>query len=108
MIINVSQISEEDGLKVDHLYPEGHPALGSDDIQILDRPALKFRATRDGVRVRLAGSVAANVRVLCGRCLTPIDVPVGETFDLMYLPPLTSTREGEERELHQADLGVGS
>ena len=107
MIINVSQITEEDGLKVEHLYPEGQPALGTEDIYVFDRPALKFEATRDGVKLRLAGTLSASVRVFCGRCLAAIDIPVDEGFDLMYLPPLTSTREGDERELAMEDLDVG-
>jgi uncharacterized protein len=106
MIVNVSQIREEDGLKVEHLYPDGRPGLGSEDTSIVGRPVLRFKATREGVRVRITGTLSAGVQVSCGRCLTPITVPVDEAFDLLYFPPLTSARENEERELASEDLVI--
>ena len=106
MIINVSQISEDEGLKVEHRYPEGKPELGSEDRSISGRPELRFRAVRDGVRVRLAGRLSAQVEVLCARCLAPIRMAVDEPFDLLYLPPLTSARENDEKELASEDLVI--
>ncbi|HEU4386290.1 MAG TPA: DUF177 domain-containing protein [Blastocatellia bacterium] len=106
MIINVSQIREDQGLKVEHRYPEGQPELGSVDRSISGRPELKFRASREGVKVRLAGRLSAQVDVLCARCLSPIRMDVDEPFDLLYLPPLTSARENEEKELATEELVV--
>jgi uncharacterized protein len=107
MIINVSQISEEEGLTIGHVYPEGEPKLRSDDMRIVARPDLKARVTRAGREVRLAGSVRANVEVDCGRCLSPVSFTVNESFDLFYIPPINSIGSDQELVLAEEDLIVG-
>ena len=103
MDVNVSQISEFDGLTIQHVYADGKPELRGEDSRIVGRPALKLYATREGEKVRLVGSLSAAVQIDCDRCLTPISMPVQQSFDLLYIPPL---RAAEEKELGDDDLSV--
>jgi uncharacterized protein len=103
MDVNVSQISEVDGLTIQHVYADGRPELRADDSRIVGSPALKLHATRDGDKVRLVGSLRADVLIDCDRCLSPISLPVEQSFDLLYIPPL---RASEEKELGDDDLSI--
>jgi len=104
MNINVSQISEDEGLDVHHLYPEGEPDLGSDYSRLTGRPELDLQATRAGDKVRLVGNLKAAVEVDCDRCLKPLTMAVDQGFDLLYVPP---AKTSEEKELGDDDLLVG-
>ena len=57
MRIQVSQISEEDGLSLEHRYPEGQPELGAPDHEIVGQPVLRLFAERGGTEVTLSGSL---------------------------------------------------
>lgn len=103
MDVNVSQISELDGLTIQHVYADGEPELRGHDSRIIGRPLLNLYATREGDKVRLVGSLSAAVLIDCDRCLAPISMPVEQSFDLLYIPPL---RAAEERELGDDDLSV--
>ena len=104
MNIVVAHISEEDGLTIHHVYPEGEPDLKSDDTRLIGGTELNLQATRGGDEVALVGVVTALVGFECDRCLGPLSVPVRQSFDLLYIPPL---KIQEERELGVDDLSVG-
>jgi uncharacterized protein len=106
MKIIVSQISELEGLRIEHIYPEGEPRLRGEEGRILGRPSLSVSVSREGAEVRMIGKVGASVEVFCDRCLAPISISVDEVFDLLYLPPLKLEQE-EEIELAEDDLRVG-
>ncbi|HET9531182.1 MAG TPA: DUF177 domain-containing protein [Blastocatellia bacterium] len=106
MIIFVSQISEDEGLTVHHLYPEGEPGLEGDESRLVGRPVLDLKATRQGDRVKLVGSVKAAVEIECDRCLTSLSVPVDQSFDLVYVPPNRPQGASDEKELGEDDLSV--
>lgn len=106
MIIFVSQISEDEGLCVHHLYPEGEPGLAGDESRLSGRPVLDLKATREADKVRLVGSVKATVVIECDRCLAPLSVPVDQSFDLLYVPPARPASAHDEKELGEDDLSV--
>lgn len=101
MKVNVAQISEDEGLNLHHLYPEGEPGLSGDDSRLAGRSTLDLQATRAGEQVRLVGHVNAKVEFECDRCLKPLSAVVDQSFDLLYVPPLGT---GEEHELGDDDL----
>jgi uncharacterized protein len=103
MKVNVAKISEDEGLNVHHLYPEGEPVLGGEDGRLAGRTTLDLQAIRAGAHVRLAGSVNATVEFDCDRCLKPLSVAVDQSFDLLYVPPLGTD---EEHELGEDDLSI--
>ena len=102
MEIQVAQISEDEGLDVHHLYPEGEPALG-EDARLVGPTELDLQATRAAEKVQLVGSLRATVGFECDRCLKPLSAKVEQSFDLLYLPPLGA---GDEHELHDDDLAI--
>jgi uncharacterized protein len=106
MNIQVSQISEDEGLTIRHLYPEGEPALVGQESRLVRETALSARATREGEKVKMVGSLKATVQIECDRCLTPIIVPIDQSFDLLYVPPLRAGSAQEEHELADKDLSV--
>jgi len=103
MDVNVSQISEYDGLTIRHVYAEGEPRLTADESRIVARTVLDLHASRNGDEVRLVGRLSAAVEIDCDRCLAVVSMPIEKSFDLLYIPPL---RGEEERELGDDDLSV--
>ncbi|MEW6207635.1 MAG: hypothetical protein AB1631_04660, partial [Acidobacteriota bacterium] len=83
MIIVVGQISEEEGLRIHHLYPEGEPHLEKTDSRIKGRPDLSLTATRAGDEVQLEGTLKATVEFDCDRCLKALSLAIDQTFDLV-------------------------
>src|ERR1051325_8432514 len=104
MNINVSQICEDEGLDIHHLYTEGEPDLGSDYSRLTGRPELDLQATRAGDEVRLVGNLKATVEIDCDRCLKPLTMAVDQSFDLLYVPP---AKTSAEKELGDDDLSIG-
>jgi uncharacterized protein len=104
MNIVVSQIGEDEGLDVHHLYPEGEPRLLGGEGHLIGQCEVNLRATRAAEKVELIGGVIAEVEFECDRCLAPVAVPIEQSFELLYVPPLQS---GEERELGEQDLSIG-
>ena len=104
MNIAVAKINEDEGLSLQYVYPEGEPALVGGEANLIGRCELNLRATRAGDEVELIGSVNAVVGFECDRCLKPLSVPVEQSFDLLYVPPL---KAGDERELGADDLSIG-
>jgi len=107
MKITVSQIGEDEGLRINYLFPEREPGLRSKEKQIIGRPALQAQATRKGHVVRLTGKLTSTVQIDCARCLSPAPVSVDESFDLFYIPSVDPAALKEERELGEEDLMVG-
>jgi uncharacterized protein len=106
MNINVSQIREDEGLNVRHLYPDGEPELRDEDLRLLGRTSLNLHAARDGDKVELAGELRADVELICDRCLARFSLPIEQSFDLLYVPAPSSGRPQEEKELDDNDLSV--
>lgn len=104
MKIVVGQISEDDGLNIHYLYPEGEPGLTGGDARLIGGAELNLRATRAVEKVELVGAVTAIVGFECDRCLKPLSISVDQSFDLLYVPPLGTQ---DERELGADDLSTG-
>src|SRR2546423_15017742 len=103
MNIDVARISEDEGLDIHHLYREGELALRGNESRLVGRPELTMQATRAGEKVRLVGSLTASVDFACDRCLNPLAVPIEQSFDLLYVPAMTTE---EEKELGEDDLSI--
>lgn len=106
MELNISQIDEFDGLRLNHQYSEGEISLVAGDGKVVGRTALSLFATREGEEVLLRGTVQARVEFECDRCLTETIVPVTQSFDLLYLPAQQNRSPHEEHELTEDDLSV--
>jgi DUF177 domain-containing protein len=104
MNIVVAQISEDEGLNVHHLYPDGDPGLTGGEGHLTGQCELTLRAARADDKVELVGSVSAVVEFECDRCLAALSIPVEASFDLLYVPPSATA---EEHELGDDDLSLG-
>jgi uncharacterized protein len=104
MNIVVAQISEDEGLNVHHLYPEGDPGLAGGEGHLIGQCELTLRATRADDKVELIGGVSVVVEFECDRCLATLSIPVEASFDLLYVPPIGT---GDEHELGENDLSLG-
>src|SRR5262245_56865892 len=104
MKIVVAQISEDEGLSIRHQYPEGQPALLGGAGQLVGHCEVNVRATRAVDKVELIGNIDAVVGFECDRCLTPWSIPLEQSFDLLFVPPLGTQ---DEKELAADDLSVG-
>ncbi|HEY7511867.1 MAG TPA: DUF177 domain-containing protein [Vicinamibacteria bacterium] len=99
LIIHVSQIPPE-GLPVHaDLVPSEVHLEGEENFEL--RPGGRLdadveRGDEDSVHVR--GHLSARVRVQCGRCLEPFDMPVDQDVDLFYLPHRDGAAGAEEEE----------
>jgi len=103
MNISIFQITEDEGLNIHHLYPEGEPLLHSEESRLVGCAELFMQATRAGEEVRLAGRLEATVEMNCDRCLKSLTMPVDQSFDLLYLPP---EKTSQEKELGDDDLSI--
>lgn len=106
MRIRVSQVSEEEGQRIDLLFPEGEPVLRSKDCRVTGQPSLKGKVTREGSEVRIRGRLKASVLVPCARCLAPTRVDVDEDLDLLYVPLTDQRAMSEEHELADTELQI--
>jgi uncharacterized protein len=58
---------------------------------------------KQGDVFQATGTVTARLRLECGRCLEPFEIPVHAPFDLRYAPA-PSAAAGDEREVGDDDL----
>lgn len=56
--------------------------------------------------IHFVGHLAVSLQVDCHRCLTSVDIPIENDFDLLY-EPLPESLPGQEVELHPADIDLG-
>lgn len=56
--------------------------------------------------IRVAGNLAAELEILCARCLEPVHYPVQRDFDLLYRPAGSDIGEGKEVELQDRDAAI--
>lgn len=56
--------------------------------------------------IRVGGHIKVTLQYACDRCLTPVDLPIDEDFELIYQPPPEAT-PGQELEIHGEDIDVG-
>ncbi len=62
---------------------------------------LDVRKDRDAYRV--TGRVETRLRLECGRCLEPFEIPVDSAFELRYVPATANTGD-DEAEVAEDDL----
>jgi uncharacterized protein len=104
MNIVADQISEDAGLSVHQVYLDGELGLAGEEVYLIGQTEVSLEASRAGKKLGLLGSVSAVVEFECDRCLAILSVPVEQSFDLVYVPPLGT---GDEHELGEEDLSLG-
>ena len=59
---------------------------------------------KDGDAYRVTGRVETRLQLECGRCLESFEIPIDSPFELRYVPEITATADGDEREVTEDDL----
>jgi uncharacterized protein len=79
-------------------------AVGGDTFRVVSPLALTFDVDlQEPGRYRVAGHVAGEIELTCGRCLEAFTLAVASEFDLRYVPRAENVGEGE-REVGEDDL----
>lgn len=83
---------------------------------VLDYKTAEFRQLGDlriqgvaelvGMEIRFRGHLTTQVQASCDRCLSTLEIPVEDDFELVYRPIKTIARQ-EEVEVPPSDLEVG-
>jgi uncharacterized protein len=81
------------------------PGVGTDEEYTVVAPVhLVMDVHKDGEAYRATGRVQTRLRLVCGRCLEPFEIPIDSPFELRYVPEPAAGAEAEEREVGEDDL----
>ena len=80
-------------------------SVGADEEYSVAAPVhLVMDVHKDGDAYRVTGRVETRLRLECGRCLEPFEIPIDSPFELRYVPEIAPTADGDEREVTEDDL----
>ncbi len=79
------------------------PEAKDEDYAVVAPVRLEMDVHKDRDAYRVTGRVQARLRLECGRCLEPFEIPVDSAFELRYVPASANTGE-EEAEVAEDDL----
>ena len=74
-----------------------------EDYRVVAPVHLVMDVHKDRDAYRVTGRVQTQLRLDCGRCLEPFDIPVDSAFELRYVPEAANTGDAE-REVAEDDL----
>ena len=81
------------------------PSVAVDEEYTVAAPVhLVMDVHKDGDAYRVTGAVQTRLRLACGRCLEPFEIPVDSPFELRYVPEPAAGAEDDEREVAEDDL----
>ena len=90
---------------VDRTFQAADFALDADEEYAVAAPVhLVMDVHKDADAYRVTGRLETRLRLECGRCLEPFEIPVDSPFELRYVPEPAAGAEGEEREVDEDDL----
>ncbi len=108
LTLEIAKIPPE-GLELDSpLDPREVHVDGESQFQLLDGGRFKGRVERsDENSLHVRGRVDATMRLDCGRCLEPFELPLSQELELFYLPHRPGVEEAEDEvELSDRDMVV--
>src|SRR4030095_14422473 len=86
----------------DHLDRTFQPAqfetadAKDEDYTVVAPVHLVMDVHKDRDAYRVTGRVETRLRLECGRCLEPFEIPVASAFELRYVPAVANAGEGEQ------------
>lgn len=99
MKINISEIPDE-GLDIDT-----EEKIESAEVEIVSPAKLRLRIEKSNEEVLIRGTVSAEIRLTCGRCLKDFTRLIESPIDVVYRP--AAELRGEEHELQAGELETG-
>ena len=85
MIIDIDKIPK-DGLKIGRNFEFQSLELVEENAVFLEPVHADLTLKKMADDVWIKGRVTTRLSIVCSRCLTPFDFPVGSKFDLIFLP----------------------
>lgn len=105
MFIGIKEL-ERHKLTFREEYPPGTIDFRTRDFRQVAPLGVELSAELEGREVRIVGRVATRLELACARCLEPVAQEIARTFDLLYRPVASISRD-EELELTPEELEVG-
>ena len=96
---------EESGGRFAKVYEVGQLLFDDSDLSLTSPVEVRGRVRRRKSEAELAGELHTRVAISCGRCLTPVELPVDVDFDERFVEAV-SWREEEQHELQPEDLNL--
>lgn len=100
MLIEIDRLPQE-GLRVARDFDFPSVDLVEESAVFLEPVHADVLVRKVGEEVWVKGRLTARLSFVCGRCLTPFELPVDSRFDLVFLPEELETAK---EELAEADL----
>jgi uncharacterized protein len=96
---------EKHGGKFVHVYQVSELLLDDAAVRLVEPGEVSGRVRLDGKEVELRGKLRAKLEVVCGRCLTPVELPVSSEFNERFVRAVSWAAE-EQHELLPEDLNI--
>ncbi len=106
MILDLSRFRSGEE-RIDRRYEPEKFTIDPDDFRLATPVSLVVSVQKDGRKVRLAGKLTTTIECACSRCLEPYQIPVAETFDLLYLPA-SENAASVDHEVRDDDVAASS
>ncbi len=107
MLVNLRDLRERgEPLRSSRPFSEAELSMGGDMLRLRGPAECSLTVALKLERVRVKGSVQAQVDLKCCRCLKSFPHEVEQEFDLTYEPD-PEVEEGEEIALSYGDLEIG-
>ena len=104
LLLDVGQMRDAEA-RIERTFAPGVLPTDQTICRIVAPVALSVVVRKDRMQFRLVGSVRTSIELACGRCLEGFEMPVAESFDVLYLPH-TPAGSAEERMVEDDDLST--
>ena len=104
LLLDVGQMRDAEA-RIERTFAPGVLPTDQTICRISAPVALDVVVRKDRMQFRLVGRVRTTIELACSRCLEDFDMPVAESFDVLYLPH-TPAGSAEERMVEDDDLST--
>jgi len=88
-----------------HTYQPEELGLSDERVTVIGPVSVDGRVKRSGAEVTVSGAIAANLEVVCDRCLKPVQVPIANDFQVDYITG-SEYESSHNAELTEQELAV--
>ena len=104
LLLDVGQMRDAEA-RIERTFAPGVLPTDQTICRVVAPVALSVVVRKDRMQFRLVGDVRTTIELSCGRCLEEFEMPVAESFDVLYLPH-TPAGSSEERMVEDDDLST--
>ena len=104
LLLDVGQMRDAEA-RIERTFAPGVLPTDQTICRVVAPVALSVVVRKDRMQFRLVGEVRTTIELSCGRCLEEFEMPVAESFDVLYLPN-TPAGSAEERMVEDDDLST--